>query len=222
VCVLQDFVATASAEEEEFTWASTTTTVRGVRVRTAPRADGAAATVNVTLPGEGQIVDAGAMWQRHPRWATRELEMATRDVFCYTLLGYRVWNVAFKTTSNTYLDVDGVSPRGDCILMDASYEYAHAYHAGLAFNGSFAAFEPPAAGGGGGGGGANAAVAPPFAFTAAATPVLERIEPPTGMAGSRVRVHGRNLLEAYPVWDKNWCARARGQRGHTPHARRRG
>ena len=28
--------------------------------------------------------------------------MATRDVFCYTLLGYRVWNVAFKTTSNTW------------------------------------------------------------------------------------------------------------------------
>ena len=170
----------------------------------ASRADGAAARVNVTLPSEDQIVDAGAMHQRHPRWATRELEMATRDVFCYTLLGYRVWNVAFKTTSNTYLDVDGVSPRGDCILMDASYEYAHAYHAGLAFNGSFAAFEPPAAGGGGGGG-ANAAVAPPFRLH-------------TRRADRAADGHGGQprAPPARARLGQNWAAR--GQRGHTSHA----
>ena len=48
--------------------------------------------------------------------------------------------------------------------------------------------------------------------------MLERIEPPTGMAGSVVRVHGRNLLEACPSGDKNPRARDRTTGTDPPRA----
>lgn len=198
VCVLEDLVS--STEPTPFVNETLISGVRDPRefatddggtivTRTVDltcKPDGRAGVVNVTLPVAEQIVDdpTRTLEQRLPAKIEHHLDMATRNLFCHTLLGYKIWNVAYYG--------------GDCVLWNKNYNDDGTFGDHLVFNGSSTTF---------GGDEAVDGVLPPgktFDFLDAATPKISAVTPATGSPGSKITITGSGFEPTRPMWDKNF------------------
>ena len=157
-----------------------------VRDPGARKPDGASGVVNVTLPAAEQIVDepSRTVEQDLPALIERQLVMVTRDLYCVTLLGYRIWNVAYQG--------------GDCVLWNDKYNDDGTFGDHLVFNGSSKGFGEDEAVGG------VIPLAKTFEFMDELTPVISKVTPTFGSAGQIVTIHGRGFAPTREVWDTNW------------------
>ena len=165
----------------------------------ATKLDGAAGVVNVTLPAAEQIVDSPTrtVEQDLPAIIERQLIMATRDLYCTVLLGFRIWNVAYQATDDDATPQAG-GGRGDCVLWNERYNDDGTFGDHLVFNGSSMAFGEDEAVGG------AIPSAKTFEFMDELTPVISHVSPTFGSAGQIVTIHGRGFAPTREVWDTNW------------------
>ena len=188
VCVLSDLLG----GNEPLVDANDTVVNKGnggakmVRDPDARKPDSASGVVNVTLPAAEQIVDepSRTVEQDLPALIERQLVMATRDLYCVTLLGYRIWNVAYQG--------------GDCVLWNDKYNDDGTFGDHLVFNGSSKGFGEDEAVGG------VIPRAKMFEFMDELTPVISKVTPTFGSAGQIVTIHGRGFAPTREVWDTNW------------------
>ena len=167
-------------------WYDFSTTTRIVCVledllRDSVKSEGRFGEVNVTLPGLAQLVDnpSRTVEQDLPSLIVQQLEMATRDLFCVTLLGYRMWNVAY----------DG----GDCVLWNDKYNDEGTFGDHLVFNGSTATF-----------GGRDSSSSSSFVFLSELTPVVYHVTPTSGSPGQIMTIVGHGFEPRWKVSDTNW------------------
>lgn len=120
--------------------------------------------------------DAHIIHQNYTRHRALELAQATRNMDCFVLKGYRIWNWG--------LELDG-EPVKDCVLYDEAYEARGTFVQGANFTG------------------AKAVSAQIYALIEEETPVITGMDA-MGMAGQELTIKGRHFDANIPEWDFHW------------------
>lgn len=142
-----------------------------------PVPNGSSWPVKVALLSEADLVDEDAIIQKYTYRRSLELDYATRNLDCFVLLGWRIWNVGMKGKNSSYTR--------DCVLMNDDYEVVGIFGEFFYHHGSFVTSD------------AN------YSFALDATPIVELADT-MGMAGQEITIVGRNLAAAVDEWNHNW------------------
>lgn len=142
-----------------------------------PVPNGSTWPITVALLSEADLVDEDAIIQKYTSRRSLEIDYATRNLDCFVLLGWRIWNVGMV--------VENTSFTRDCVLWDNDYEFAGVFGEFFNYDGSFVTSEAR------------------YSFILDATPIVERADA-LGMAGQEITIIGRNLAAAVNEWNHNW------------------
>ena len=89
--------------------------------------------VTVQLLRERDLHDEGAVYQNYTAATKTQLEQATRNMDCFVLKGYRIWNWGLELQD--LHDLTKFTPVKDCILYDEDYDQQGTFMMNANFSG---------------------------------------------------------------------------------------
>ncbi|KAH8082105.1 hypothetical protein JL720_8631 [Aureococcus anophagefferens] len=141
--------------------------------------------VTVTLAREAELHDAGVVRQTYAAAVADQLDMATRDLDCFVLLGYRIWNWGLELKGEDDRGNATYTPVKDCVLWDDDYDQRGTFLDDANYTG------------------ASAQSSGNYTFLAAETPVVASMDA-LGMAGQEITLRGANFDANVAEWDFHW------------------
>ncbi|KAH8075485.1 hypothetical protein JL721_1495 [Aureococcus anophagefferens] len=114
-----------------------------------------------------------------------QLDMATRDLDCFVLLGYRIWNWGLELKGEDANGNATYTPVKDCVLWDDDYDQRGTFLDDANYTG------------------ASAKSSGNYTFLAAETPVVASMDA-LGMAGQEITLRGAHFDANVAEWDFHW------------------
>ena len=139
----------------------------------------------MTLAREAELHDAGVVRQTYAAAVADQLDMATRDLDCFVLLGYRIWNWGLELKGEDDHGNATYAPVKDCVLWDDDYDQRGTFLDDANYTG------------------ASAKSSGNYTFLAAETPVVASMDA-LGMAGQEITLRGANFDANVAEWDFHW------------------
>ena len=139
--------------------------------------------VTVQLLRERDLHDEGAVYQNYTKATKLQLEQATRNMDCFVLKGYRIWNWGLELQD--LHDLTKFTPVKDCILYDEDYDQQGTFMMGANFSG------------------VKASSSQVYTLVDENTPVILEMDS-LGMAGQELTIRGKNFDASVPEWDYHW------------------
>ena len=139
--------------------------------------------LTVSLMQEKDLVDDDAVIQKYTEERSKELDYATRNLDCFVLLGYRLFNVGLSLTVDDD-NVSSIEPK-NCVLWDEDYEQAGLFGDGYLYNGS------------------SVTTSGNYTFSLDATPMITKMDT-TGMAGQVMTITGTGFDAGIDQWNFYW------------------